>query len=145
MRPRCEDLRDLAGLDETVRLGTRLGDGSALPLGLGTIVGWCGLDRQRDEMVILGGRGLVVRTSQDRGLPRTSTWPVVTRTELQDGQAAGKLSAPAVLRGGADLLPRGRFVLVPSVFVVLLSLRCVPDLRVFRLHHGVQRRSEIQR
>ena len=67
-RPRCEDVRDLACLDETVRLRAGLCDGGALLLRLGTIVVRRGVDRQRDEIVILVRRGLVVRASHD-GMP----------------------------------------------------------------------------
>ncbi len=63
-------MRDLACLDNAVRLGARLGDGSALLWRLGAIVVRCGVDRQRDEIDILVGGGLVFRTAQDRSLPR---------------------------------------------------------------------------
>ena len=52
------------------RLGARLGDGGALLRRLGAIVVRCGVDCQRDEIFILVGRGLVVRASHDRSLPR---------------------------------------------------------------------------
>jgi poly(ADP-ribose) glycohydrolase ARH3 len=68
-RPRFENARYLARLDEAVGLGTRLGNGNALLLGLGPIVVRCGVDRQRDEIFILARRRLVVRTSHDQSLP----------------------------------------------------------------------------
>ncbi len=81
---------DLACLDETVRLGTRLGDGGALLWRLGAIVVRRGVDRQRQEIVILARRGLVVRTSHDRSLPRLDGvhhgWLTTTRMAHHQGR-----------------------------------------------------------
>ena len=78
-------MRYLACLDETARLGTRLGDGGALLCRLGTIVVRRGVDRQRDEIVILVGRGLAVRTSHDRSLPRLDSVRHRRRRDIAQG------------------------------------------------------------
>ena len=100
-------MRDLACLDETVRLGTRLGDGSALLLGLGTIIVRCGVDRQCDEIAIFVGRGLVARTSHDRML----TAPGQRSPRMAQRQARGFATCFRWSTGGALIRDLG----VPAI------------------------------